>query len=339
MEHPGELLLQRRAGVTRPLGSARARPEIPDVAAAFLRDQRMLVIATPDDQGRVWASALTGPEGFADAPDERHLLIGALPTGPLAGLFDEAGQDGRDIGVIAIEPATRRRMRVNGRARREGDHLVVRTEQVYSNCPKYIQRREPAFGPARPSEPSGVSEPSEPVERSEPSGVTEPYEPSRPSGVTGPPAPSGPSRLLGAGRALTAAQRRWIGTADTFFIATHVDGLGSDASHRGGAPGFVRVLDERRLAWREYPGNFMFMTLGNLRLNPACGLLFPDWESGGGLRITGRATPGGGEAGEIAFEVEEVVEMAGEVPAPWRFVEASPFNPPLPVRHEEGPSR
>ncbi|MFC7382581.1 pyridoxamine 5'-phosphate oxidase family protein [Sphaerisporangium rhizosphaerae] len=318
MEHPGELLLQRRAGVTRPLGSARARPEIPAVAAAFLRDQRMLVIATPDDQGRVWASALTGPEGFADAPDERHLLIGALPTGPLAGLFDEAGQDGRDIGVIAIEPATRRRMRVNGRARREGDRLVVRTEQVVSNCPKYIQRREPGFGPARPSAPSGVSEPS---------------------GVTGPPVPSGPSRLLGAGRALTAAQRRWIGTADTFFIATHVDGLGSDASHRGGAPGFVRVLDERRLAWREYPGNFMFMTLGNLRLNPACGLLFPDWESGGGLRITGRATPGGGEAGEIAFEVEEVVEMAGEVPAPWRFVEASPFNPPLPVRHEEGPSR
>ncbi|MGW4643101.1 pyridoxamine 5'-phosphate oxidase family protein [Sphaerisporangium sp. NPDC004334] len=315
MEHPGELLLQRRAGVTRPLGSARARPEIPAVAAAFLRDQRMLVIATPDHQGRVWASALTGPEGFADAPDERHVVIGALPTGPLAGLFDDAGQDGRDIGVIAIEPATRRRMRVNGRARREGDHLVVRTEQVYSNCPKYIQRREPAFGPARPSEPSGVSEPSEP------------------------PPPSGPSRPLGTGRALTAAQRRWIGTADTFFIATHVDGLGSDASHRGGAPGFVRVLGERRLAWREYPGNFMFMTLGNLRLNPACGLLFPDWESGGGLRITGRATPGGGEAGEIAFEVEEVVEMAEEVPAPWRFVEASPFNPPLPVRHEEGPSR
>ncbi|WP_248966295.1 pyridoxamine 5'-phosphate oxidase family protein [Sphaerisporangium perillae] len=295
MEHPGELLLQRRAGITKPLGSARTRAVIPDVAADFLRAQRMLVIASPDRRGRVWATALTGPEGFADPLDERHIAIDALPAGPVAGLYDGGDdEDGRDIGIIAIEPATRRRMRANGRAHREGDRLIVRTEQVYSNCPKYIQKREPAFGS------------------------------------------TGSATRISTGQALTPAQRDWIRAADTFFIATHVDGQGSDASHRGGAPGFVQVIDERRLAWPEYPGNLMFMTLGNLLLNPSCGLLFLDWESGRGLRLTGRAAFDGDEAG---FELEEVVEMAGEIPSPWRFVERSPFNPPVAAPEGSSSSR
>ncbi|MFC4590529.1 PNPOx family protein [Sphaerisporangium corydalis] len=280
MEHPGEALLQRRAGMTRPLGSARARAEIPPVAAEFLRAQRMLVIGAPGDGGRVWAGALTGPEGFADPIGERTIAIAALPGAPLAGLFEED----HDIGILAIEPATRRRMRVNGRARRDGDRLLVHTEQVYSNCPKYIQRREPSTG--------GAAAGGE---------------------VT-------------TGTALTQAQRNWIREADTFFVATHVDGAGTDVSHRGGNPGFVRVTGERRLEWPEYPGNFMFMTLGNLLLNPACGLLFPDWENGRGLHLTGRAEIGGDG---VTFDVDEVVEVAGELPAHWRFLEFSPVNPPV----------
>ncbi len=287
MEHAGELLLQRRAGITKPLGSARARPEIPPAAAAFLRAQRMLVIGSPDDRGRVWAGTLTGPEGFADPVGERLIEIGALPAGPLSGLFEED----HDIGILGIEPATRRRMRANGRARREGDRLVVRTEQVYSNCPKYLQKREPT------------------------------------------PAATLAKGPVTTGDRLTRAQRRWIGTADTFFVATHVDGLGSDVSHRGGNPGFVRVAGDRRLSWPEYPGNLMFMTLGNLRLNAACGLLFLDWESGHGLHLTGRAAIAGDG---VAFEVDEVVEVPGEVPLTWRFVEFSPLNPEVSFPAEAG---
>jgi predicted pyridoxine 5'-phosphate oxidase superfamily flavin-nucleotide-binding protein len=47
---------------------------------------------------------------------------------------------------------------------------------------------------------------------------------------------------------------------------------GADASHRGGRAGFVRVLDEDRLAFADYPGNNMFNTFVNLIEYPRAGL-------------------------------------------------------------------
>src|SRR5439155_6512520 len=67
--------------------------------------------------------------------------------------------------------------------------------------------------------------------------------------------------------ALDEPQRHWITRADTLFIAsTHPD-TGPDTSHRGGAPGFVRVLAADRLLWPDYVGNGMFQTLGNLTID------------------------------------------------------------------------
>lgn len=94
------------------------------------------------------------------------------------------------------------------------------------------------------------------------------------------------------GTALDARQyQRIFADADTFFIATRASsGAGGDmdVSHRGGAAGFVR-WDGDCLAWPEYRGNAYFNTLGNLLLDPACGLLFPDFGSGGMLMLTGHA--------------------------------------------------
>jgi predicted pyridoxine 5'-phosphate oxidase superfamily flavin-nucleotide-binding protein len=88
----------------------------------------------------VWASVLSGPPGFVDTPDERTVTVAAAPPAdaPLARAL-AAGE--APVGLLGIEPETRRRMRVNGRAVREGGGMRVRTDQVYSNCPKYIQRR------------------------------------------------------------------------------------------------------------------------------------------------------------------------------------------------------
>lgn len=294
----------------------------------------MVVIGAEDREGRVWAMPLTGPAitpigsqlpgaaqpptasqprtpprspdqrpdqpahagdtGFVTAVGTRTILVNAVPGAPLAGLFDAE----HDIGMLAIEPWTRRRMRVNGRARRDGDHLVVRTEQVYANCPKYLQKRT----------------------------------------ITGDLEPGG--RTARSGERLSAAQREWIGRADTFFVATHAAGLGTDVSHRGGAPGFVEVVDERRLVWPDYPGNQMYMTLGNLELNPAAGLLFLDWDTGDALHLTGRARvewdPGDvpGAQRLVAFEVDRTLEVSGASPLRWAFEEHSRFNPP--VRHQPG---
>ncbi|MEU8274174.1 pyridoxamine 5'-phosphate oxidase family protein [Microbispora bryophytorum] len=290
MRHAGEIAVQRRTGVRlAEHGSARVRAEIPEVAARFLESQRMVVIGAEDREGRVWAAPLTGRPGFVAPSGDRTILVDAVPVAPLAGVFD----DEHDIGMLAVEPWTRRRMRVNGRARRDGDHLIVRTEQVYSNCPKYLQKR-------------AIVDDLEPGERTSRSGDR-----------------------------LSEAQREWIRAADTFFVATHAPGLGSDVSHRGGDPGFVEVVDDRRLVWPDYAGNLMYMTLGNLELNPAAGLLFLDWATGDALHLTGRArvdwdpreVPGAQRL--VEFDVEHVLEAGGASPLRWAFEEYSRFNPPV----------
>jgi PPOX class probable FMN-dependent enzyme len=83
---------------------------------------------------------------------------------------------------------------------------------------------------------------------------------------------------------------RWfIGLSPFLCIGTSgPDGLG-DVSPRGGAPGFVHVLDERRLAMPDRPGNNRLDSLGNIAERPGIGLLFfiPGFEDV--LRINGLA--------------------------------------------------
>jgi len=75
-----------------------------------------------------------------------------------------------------------------------------------------------------------------------------------------------------------------------FFLAT-ADAEGRpDCSYKGGLPGFVRVVDERTLAFPDYDGNGMFRSLGNILVNPHVGLLFIDFERPHRLRINGIAT-------------------------------------------------
>ena len=81
---------------------------------------------------------------------------------------------------------------------------------------------------------------------------------------------------------------RRIEEADTFFLGTSHPTHGSDASHRGGVPGFVRV-DDGAVWWPDHPGNNLFNSLGNIAVNPVAALLFLDVEAGRTLQISGRA--------------------------------------------------
>lgn len=87
----------------------------------------------------------------------------------------------------------------------------------------------------------------------------------------------------------TAEDREFITSRPMFFIAT-ADAHGHpDCSYKGGLPGFVRVLDERRLAFPDYDGNGMYRSLGNVLVNPSVGLLFLDFEAPKRLRVNGEA--------------------------------------------------
>lgn len=292
----GERAAQARASVGEAADrSARAiRSDIPDVATTFLAEQPMLITASIDAGGAVWASLLTGPPGFVSVLDPATVRIVAEPAGgdPLAALAD-----GGLLGLLAIEPSSRRRMRLNGRAHRHAEGgLVVDVDQVVANCPKYITERRPTLDPD-----------------------------------------AGEARAsAGADTAtrLSHAQRTWVAEADTFFLATASEG-GADASHRGGDPGFVEVVDDRHLMWPDYAGNAMFLSFGNLEVQPRAGLLFVDWEGGATLQVTGTARVEWGAAARfpeaeraVAFDVDHVVEIDGANGLRWVLERYSRFNPP-----------
>jgi predicted pyridoxine 5'-phosphate oxidase superfamily flavin-nucleotide-binding protein len=146
--HPGELAVQRRAGVVldaRQVGAS-IGGVLPPMAGAFLRDQRVAVVASLDDAGRVWASLVTGPAGFVKAVDEGLLLVNGriVPGDPL--VRNLAARP--EVGLLVIDLARRRRLRVNGRGFLEGSRVFVTVRQAYGNCPKYIHPRlvEPVQG-------------------------------------------------------------------------------------------------------------------------------------------------------------------------------------------------
>ncbi|NGN69525.1 pyridoxamine 5'-phosphate oxidase family protein, partial [Streptomyces sp. A7024] len=117
----GELAVQRRAGLAGPAGNAvrGIRAEVPEVAADFLSEQPMIVVGAADPAGRIWATVLAGEPGFLSVREPGALAIRARPhpEDPLA----EALAAPAKVGMIAIEPATRRRMRLNGTSRPYGE--------------------------------------------------------------------------------------------------------------------------------------------------------------------------------------------------------------------------
>jgi uncharacterized protein len=89
---------------------------------------------------------------------------------------------------------------------------------------------------------------------------------------------------------IDAGDRAFIEARDMFFLAT-ADAEGRpQCSYKGGDPGFVRVLDERTIAFPVYDGNGMYLSAGNALVNPNVGLLFVDFEGGKRMRLNGVAS-------------------------------------------------
>lgn len=89
---------------------------------------------------------------------------------------------------------------------------------------------------------------------------------------------------------LTDEERAFLKSRELFFLST-VDRNGQPTcSYKGGAAGFVRVLDPRTIAFPSYDGNGMFLSLGNLSATRKVGLLFIDFETPNRLRLHGEAT-------------------------------------------------
>lgn len=293
--HEGEIAVQERVGVSRQASrvGGSIHPTIPPSAHDFLESQPYVFAGSIDEKGRVWASILSGEVGFLNVLNDRTVRIESPQTDQF--LFENLKTDNQ-IGLLAIEFETRRRMRANGRAQIDEDSIIVQTEEVFSNCPKYIQAR---FW-EREANPQNESKSVETFDE------------------------------------LTERQIGFIENSDTFIIASSHETRGADVSHRGGNVGFVKVLNNKKLVFPDYSGNMMFQTLGNLTVNPNCGLLFYDFSDGRVLQLSGKAKiiwdetrlkEFAGAERLIEFELNEARETVLETNLSWYFIDNSPFNP------------
>ncbi len=248
--HDGELTLQRLAGVAEKAaisGRVGIRPFMPEQHRLFFAQLPFLIVGSIDKAGQPTASILTGAPGFVGSPDEVTLTIAARAGAddPLAGNLREGAQ----IGILGIEPHTRRRNRANGHVGNLGpDGFTLRIEESFGNCPQYIQARDV----------TGID-------------------------AAGAPAP------ISEGALLSPRAHDIISRSDTFFIASAANREGRvDVSHRGGLPGFVyigRADGASELLIPDYRGNNFFNTLGNILSHKLAGLLFIDFASGDLLQL------------------------------------------------------
>ncbi|MEJ6003356.1 pyridoxamine 5'-phosphate oxidase family protein [Paucibacter soli] len=288
--HAGEQALQARLGVRERMaqvGAKVVRSYMPEQHRELFGKLPTLLLAALDSAGQPWASMVAGAPGFVSSPHERELALalGAAPDDPVLALL----APGAPVGVLGLEPHTRRRNRMNGRvlAHAEG-RLRIEVLQSFGNCPKYIQARQP---------------------------------------LPRPPGPAPASQTLGPG--LDDAALALIARSDTAFIASasararSPDGSeGLDVSHRGGPPGFLRQRWQHGQLWldlADYPGNLFFNTLGNLSVHPQAGLLLLDYRDGGLLHLRVRAEIDGQD---LRLAVQGGLWRPAVLP--WRWSEAEP---------------
>ncbi|PWE28831.1 hypothetical protein DDZ14_18435 [Maritimibacter sp. 55A14] len=287
--HAGELEAQARAGAGDVASWAAGfiRDYLPEQHRDFHTSLPFFVIAAGDAEGRPWVTIVEGRDGFINSPNPCTLTLDTAldAQDPLTATL----QEGSDIGGLGIDPATRRRNRLNGFFHRTETGFAIAIRQTFGNCPQYIHERNW-------------------------------YRVIR----TAPP-------VAEHGGELSLAQRARITAADTMFIGTghrrgdDVPSRGYDASHRGGAPGFVQIVDATHLRIPDYAGNNFFNTIGNLVIEPRIGLLFVDFETGGLLHVSGRAQidwapddaldPGARRAIEVT--VEAVVDRPSALSLRW----------------------
>lgn len=299
--HSGERQVQEKTGERdrailngRLIGST-----IPPGARTFLTQQLYCVLGWVAPDGDIWASFVTARDGFASTDAAGATLALEFKSTSEHGNSVPALSGVREadhLGILFIELATRRRLRVNGRVTEitpSGLHLKV--DEAYPNCPKYIQRREAG----QPLTTQAETKPEH-------------------------------------GERLNDALTAWITGADTFFVASaHSDGP-VDSSHRGGHPGFIKIegsvlripdyqgnsmfgtlgnfaINPRAgLVFVDFPNNRQLQLTGDVRLELDAG------ESMGETGGTGRWW---------AFTPRRWIISALSPSFEWKLVDNSPFNP------------
>lgn len=88
---------------------------------------------------------------------------------------------------------------------------------------------------------------------------------------------------------LTDEERIFIEARDSFYMATITENGWPYVQHRGGRPGFLRVISPTQLAFADYKGNRQLLSTGNLAVNDRVALFLMDYPRRERLKILGHA--------------------------------------------------
>jgi predicted pyridoxine 5'-phosphate oxidase superfamily flavin-nucleotide-binding protein len=110
-----------------------------------------------------------------------------------------------------------------------------------------------------------------------------------------------------AGDSLTEAERDFILSRDSFYMATVSETGWPYIQHRGGEPGFLHVPDEHSVAFADYRGNRQYISLGNIEHDDRVALFLMDYPTRSRLKILGHA--------EVREGIE-AQELIGELSSP-----------------------
>lgn len=302
--HPGELAAQDKAG-TRGVAAElalgkRSALSFSSGHDAFLAAQSFAALASVDVRSQsVWVTPLFGEAGDLVAISEHEIAVAesCIPNPEIL----EFIEPGTPLSLLGIDLNRRIRHRINGTSlasmNRESRGLSLQVEEYSPNCPKYINRRQ-------------IIHPSNKV-----------------------PAINRDSKAE-IRTQLTPDDQAFVRRMDTLWIGSYTPSVGADCNHRGGQPGFIRVISPSTIEWPEYRGNGMFFTSGNLESYDRAGVTLVDFESGSIIQMTGRATVDWAHDGryegasrKIVFHITGLIRTDHVTNHRWQRLDYSPYNP------------
>ena len=123
---------------------------------------------------------------------------------------------------------------------------------------------------------------------------------------------------------LDDAAHEFISRRDSFYLASVSEEGWPYVQHRGGPPGFLRVLDERTLGFLDYPGNRQFISFGNIATDDRVCLFLMDYPNRRRMKLLGHARPA--DATELARLRSESGAVEDRLPARGLIVAVEGFD-------------
>ncbi|KAE8453271.1 hypothetical protein EG329_011338 [Mollisiaceae sp. DMI_Dod_QoI] len=297
------------------------QPYLTPHAANILVRSPLIALGTLDSEGRPWTTLWGGEAGFSQPVAQSiigmkttvnreldpvlKMLLGDIADGEV---YQEKGV-GKMVGALAIDLETRRRVKLYGRM---VAGALAATEEGLGQV-QLVVKIEQSLGNC-------------------------PKYLNKKHIVAHLPNP----KLVASDLPLPRSAIDLIEKADLFFISSSNHESDMDTNHRGGPPGFVRILsnneDGLTLVYPEYSGNRLYQTLGNLKTTARAGLVFPDFDTSDVLYITGKTEILAGKAATdliahtnlaVKIKVEAARFVSDALAFRGQEGEFSPYNPPL----------